>query len=83
MLIQTVLDKHLYDTLTRIHQAVGFRFITKFGEKGIINLGQMVPVIGGVIGGGVDLVTTKTIANNAYRLFIKGNIDSNEVLIEE
>lgn len=58
-------------TLTRINQAVGFRLITKFGQTGIINLGKMVPVAGGVIGGGFDLVTTKIIAKNALKMFIE------------
>lgn len=58
-------------TLTRINQAVGFRLITKFGQTGIINLGKMVPLAGGVIGGGFDLVTTKIIAQNALKMFIE------------
>ena len=29
--------------LTKIYQKVGFRVITKFGTKGIVNLGKMVP----------------------------------------
>lgn len=58
-------------TLTRINQAVGFRLITKFGQTGIINLGKMIPLAGGVIGGGFDLVTTKIIARNALKMFIE------------
>lgn len=58
-------------TLTRINQAVGFRLITKFGQTGIINLGKMIPLAGGVIGGGFDLVTTKIIAQNALKMFIE------------
>ena len=61
--------------LTKINQAVGFRLITKFGETGIINLGKMVPVVGGVIGGGFDLMTTRVIAANAYKLFIEKSTD--------
>ena len=57
--------------MTRINQKVGFRFLTKFGEKGIINIAKLVPVVGGVIGGGFDLAETKTIANRAYKMFIK------------
>lgn len=57
--------------LTKINQKVGFRFITKFGEKGIINLGKMIPVVGAVIGGGVDLAETEIIANRAYNWFFK------------
>lgn len=58
-------------TLARINQAVGFRLITKFGQTGIINLGKMVPLAGGVIGGGFDLVTTKIIAQNALKMFVE------------
>lgn len=61
--------------LTKINQKVGFRFITKFGEKGIINIAKLVPVVGGVIGGGFDFAETRVIANRAYRMFIEGIFD--------
>ena len=60
--------------LTRINQRVGFRLITKFGSKGVINLGKAVPVVGGVISGGFDFAETKVIAQSAYNMFIKENI---------
>lgn len=60
--------------LTKINQKVGFRLLTKFGTKGIINIGKTIPVVGGVIGGGFDLVETKIIANRAYKLFIEGDL---------
>lgn len=56
--------------LTKINQKVGFRFITKFGEKGIVNLGKGVPLIGGVIGGTMDVFSTKAIAKNAKNIFV-------------
>jgi len=62
--------------LTKINQKVGFRFVTKAGEKGIINLANAVPVVGGLIGGGVDVVSTQIIGNNAYNLFVKGKVVS-------
>ena len=37
--------------LVAINQRIGYRLITKFGEKGIINLGKAIPLIGGVVGG--------------------------------
>ena len=61
--------------LTKINQKVGFRFLTKFGTKGVINIGKAVPVVGGVIGGGFDFVETKVIANRAYKMFIKGDFN--------
>ncbi len=62
-------------TLTKINQKVGFRFVTKFGEKGVINLGKLVPGVGAVIGGGVDYVETKIIAKRAYDWFFEGEFD--------
>lgn len=59
--------------LTKINQKVGFRFITKFGTKGLINIGKAVPFVGGVIGGGFDLAETKIIARRAYKMFIEGD----------
>ena len=55
--------------ITAINRAVGFRLITKFGSKGFINLGKMVPVIGGAIGGGFDFYTTKVIGEKAKEMF--------------
>lgn len=61
--------------LVKINQKVGFRFLTKFGSKGLINFGKAVPVVGGVVSGGFDLVETKIIGNRAYKMFIKGDFD--------
>lgn len=61
-------------TLTKINQAVGFRLVTKFGTKGAINLGKMVPLVGGVVGGGFDFFSTKAVAKNAYKTFIMKEI---------
>ena len=71
--------------LTKINQKVGFRFITKFGTKGIVNLGKMVPGVGAVIGGGLDLVETKVIADRAYKWFFEGDFSDGkqeEVVVE-
>lgn len=64
--------------LTAINGKVGFRLLTKFGEKGIINLGKMVPVVGALIGGGFDLVETKIIANRALKEFFDGQYEISE-----
>lgn len=59
--------------LTKINQKVGFRLVTKFGTKGIINIGKMIPVIGAIVGGAFDFTETKIIADRAYKLFINGD----------
>ncbi len=50
-------------TLQEINKRVGFKLVTKFGEKGVVNLGKAVPLLGGVIGGAFDAYTTNTIGN--------------------
>lgn len=69
--------------LTKINQKVGFRFITKFGTKGIVNLGKMLPGVGAVIGGGLDLVETKVIANRAYKWFFEGDFTDEKQATED
>lgn len=62
------------ETITAINKRVGFRLLTKFGEKGAINLGKMIPLVGGVIGGTFDGVSTNIVGNIARKTFIEGNI---------
>ncbi len=57
-------------TITAINQKVGFRLLTKFGEKGAINLGKAIPLIGGIVGATFDSVATNTIGNIARDTFI-------------
>ena len=56
-------------TFIEINKRVGFRLLTKFGEKGVINAGRAIPVLGGLVGGGVDAAWTKTIGNRARDIF--------------
>jgi len=56
-------------TLQEINRRVGFKLFTKFGEKGVINLGKAVPILGGVIGGSFDGYTTNVIGNVARDTF--------------
>ena len=62
--------------LTKINQKVGFRFITKFGTKGIVNIGMLLPGLGAVIGGSLDLAETRIIADRAYKWFFEGNFEN-------
>lgn len=56
--------------ITKINQAVGFKLLTKFGQKGLINLGKAIPLFGGVIGGAFDVIATNTVGNTARNLFM-------------
>lgn len=65
-------------TLVKINQRVGFRLVTKFGQKGLVNLGKLVPGVGAVIGGGLDLAETRIIGNRAYKFFFEGNFEGDK-----
>ena len=69
--------------LTKINQKVGFRFLTKFGKTGLINIGKAVPIAGAVVGGVFDFVETKIIANRAYKMFIEGDFSVCEESAED
>lgn len=47
--------------LIEINKKVGFRLLTKFGEKGAVNLVKVVPVAGGVVGGTVNVMSMRAI----------------------
>ncbi|MBQ9244402.1 MAG: EcsC family protein [Proteobacteria bacterium] len=66
--------------IIKINQKVGFRFITKFGSKGLVNLGKMIPVVGAIVSGGFDFAETKVIANRAYTNFVNGDFSQGERL---
>ena len=57
--LQAAIKKIPGKALVAINQRIGYRLITKFGEKGIINLGKAIPLIGGVVGGSIDVISTK------------------------
>lgn len=59
------------EIIKKINQMVGFRLLTKTGQSGVINLSKAVPVLGGIIGGSIDLYTTNKVGDIAVETFIK------------
>lgn len=57
-------------TLMQINKAVGFKLATKFGEKGLLNLGKAVPIAGGLISGLLDMFSAKTVGKISIDRFI-------------
>lgn len=55
--------------LIEINKKVGFRLITKAGSKGVVNLTRLAPVVGGVIGGGINFASTRTVGTYAKMNF--------------
>jgi EcsC family protein len=62
--------------LIKINQAVGFRLLTKFGQKGVINLHKAVPFVGGPIGAAFDAAACRSIANYAKNAFPAVAVDT-------
>jgi hypothetical protein len=56
--------------LREINQKVGFRLLTKTGEKGVINLSKLIPVFGGLIGGTIDVLFIHSCAKAAKKYFV-------------
>jgi hypothetical protein len=80
-LTKQAIQKLSFEVLKKINQAVGFRFLTKFGETSVINLGKAVPVVGGVVGGAFDGFTTRAVGRVARTTFIgKPNADSKDTI---
>jgi hypothetical protein len=52
-----------------INKRIGFRLITKAGEKGVVNVAKMVPLVGGVVGAGFDATFVNKCGRFAQRLF--------------
>jgi len=57
-------------SLLLINQRVGFKLLTTSGTKGMISLGKTIPLIGGLIGGTIDVAATNTIGNLARNTFL-------------
>lgn len=74
-LAKGVLDKIPGKALIAINKKIGFRLVTKYGEKGTVNLIKLVPVAGAFAGAGIDFADTKIIADRAYKTFILNKLD--------
>jgi hypothetical protein len=53
-LTKVVLQQIPGKVFIEINKRVGFRLITKAGQKGVVNVAKMVPLVGGVVGAGFD-----------------------------
>src|SRR5207249_9260749 len=68
--LEAQLKKMSAEILVRINRGVGFRLLTKFGEKGAVNLGKMIPLAGGVIGAVFDGLATHAVGKVGKRIVV-------------
>ncbi|MCZ2859994.1 EcsC family protein [Blastococcus sp. VKM Ac-2987] len=56
--------------LRQVNKKVGFMLVAKYGTKrAVVTLAKGVPLVGGVIGGSVDTITTRTVGAYANKAF--------------
>ncbi len=58
--------------LKKINQAIGTRLVTKAGSTGVVNLTKIVPILGGLVGGGVNAIVTRQIGKTAISWLKEG-----------
>jgi hypothetical protein len=68
-LARAMIQKVPGQLLMEINKKVGFRLVTKAGEKGALNLMKAVPLAGGAIGGAFDAGACRIVGTQAKRLF--------------
>lgn len=59
------------EVIKKINRITMQSFVTKFGEKGIINLGKTIPLVWGFIGASFDFVGTTAMAAKAKAAFLE------------
>ena len=57
--LQARLQRLPPQALAALNQAVGFRLISRFSGQGVLNLHHAIPLLGGVVGGGIDYMLTR------------------------
>lgn len=55
--------------LVKINHAIGKQIVTKAGSRGVVNLTKMLPIVGGLVGGSVDAVSTRIVGYAAKKAF--------------
>jgi uncharacterized protein (DUF697 family) len=69
-LTEQTLNKLSTDTINKVNHKLGFKLVSKAGRSGIINLGKVVPIVGGVIGATIDAISTNMVGNMARETFL-------------
>jgi len=68
-LTQKTIEKIPGKVFIEINKKVGFRLLTKAGEKGVFNAMKAVPLVSGLVGGVFDAVTCQATGAAARKIF--------------
>lgn len=58
------------EIIRAISKKAGFRLVAEFGEKGVINLGKAIPLVGDFIGGTIDGSGKNVIGKTAKKFLL-------------
>jgi len=58
------------EMIGKINKAVGAKLLTRFGTKGVIKLGALVPIVGGIVGAAINAATMNAVGNRAKKEFL-------------
>lgn len=61
--------------LLAVNKKIGIRLFSIFGSKGLISVGLAVPLVGGLVGGGINYYFTRRIAKNSVEVFIDETVE--------
>ncbi|WP_158997965.1 EcsC family protein [Pigmentibacter ruber] len=75
--LHNVIQNISKETIMRLNKAIGLSLLSRFGGKSVINFGKAVPLLGGVIGGAFDGITTNAIGDIAKKAFLKNIKETN------
>lgn len=56
--------------LARVNQTVLSKLLARFGAQGAASFTKIIPVVGGLIGGGLDVASTRLVGAAAKRVFV-------------
>jgi hypothetical protein len=66
----TLINRIPVTVLRQVNKKVGFMLVAKYGSKRtVVTLAKGVPLVGGLIGGTVDTITTRTVGAYANKAF--------------
>lgn len=66
---QNIINQIPGKVLSEINGKVGFKLVTKAGEKGVINIMKLIPLVGGIVGGTFDGMFVQVCGTTAKKVF--------------
>lgn len=76
-LTANMLNKYLTaEVIKSINKAIGFRLLSRMGANGVVHTSKIVPILGGLVAGGLDAMTTNIIGNTARDMFLGQTVDT-------